>query len=62
MENRITDTVSDDERVILIPRLINRYFWLIDHFIIANEPRTKIEEVLRKIRSIDESIYEQYIN
>jgi tetratricopeptide (TPR) repeat protein len=62
LENRITDTDSENERAVLIPRLINRYFWLIDHNIITNEPREKVEEVLRKIRVIDESVYEQYIN
>lgn len=62
LENRITETKSDEERSVLIPRLINRYFWLIDHYIIISEPRDKVEEVLRKIRSIDESVYEQYIN
>ncbi len=62
LENRITDTNSEDERSVLVPRLINRYFWLIDHYIITNEPRDKVEEVLRKIHIIDESVYEQYIN
>ncbi len=62
LENRITDTNSDDERSILVPRLINRYFWLIDHYIITSETRDKVEEVLRKIHVIDESVYEQYIN
>jgi tetratricopeptide (TPR) repeat protein len=62
LENRITDTDSQDERFVLVPRLLNRYFWLIDHYIIINEPRDKVEEVLRKIHVIDESVYEQYIN
>ena len=62
LENRITDTDSQEERSVLVPRLLNRYFWLIDHYIIINEPRVKVEEVLRKIHIIDESVYEQYIN
>jgi len=62
LENRITDTDSQEERSVLVPRLLNRYFWLIDHYIIINEPRDKVEEVLRKIHIIDESVYEQYIN
>ncbi len=62
LENRITDTDSDDERAVLVPRLINRYFWIIDHYIITSETRDKVEEVLRKIRVIDESVYDQYIN
>jgi tetratricopeptide (TPR) repeat protein len=44
----------------LTPRLINRYFWLIDHYIAAKEDRAKIDEVLLKIRLLDQSIYKQY--
>ncbi len=62
LENRITDTDLEDERAILVPRLINHYFWLIDHYVITGETREKVEEVLRKINAIDESVYEQYIN
>ncbi len=62
LENRIKETESRDERDILIPRLINRYFWLIDHYIITKDSREKIEDVLRKIHAIDDSVYEQYIN
>ncbi len=62
LENRITDTDLEEEQAILIPRLINRYFWLIDHYVITGETREKVEEVLRKIHAIDESVYEQYIN
>lgn len=62
LENRITDTDSDEERLMLVPGLINRYFWLIDHYVITGETRDKVEEVLRKIRVLDESVYEQYIN
>jgi len=44
----------------LAPRLINRYFWLIDHYIAAKEDRAKIDEVLLKVRLLDQSIYKQY--
>ncbi len=46
----------------VIPRLLYRYFWLIDHYINSGEPREKIDEVLLKIRNLDESIYTQYNN
>ena len=46
---------------LLVPRLINRYFWLIDHYLNTGEDRSKIDEVLLKLRSIDPKIYEQYI-
>jgi tetratricopeptide (TPR) repeat protein len=50
-----------DEKSTLVPRLINRYFWIIDHYIAAKEDRAKIDEVLLKVRLLDQSIYKQYI-
>jgi tetratricopeptide (TPR) repeat protein len=49
-----------DDRATLVPRLINRYFWLIDHYIAAKEDRARIDEVLLKIRLLDQSVYKQY--
>ena len=46
----------------LVPRIINQYFWLIDHYVSSGEDREKIEEILRKIESIDPNIYKEYIN
>ncbi len=46
----------------LVPRLINRYFWLIDHYISTKEDRKTIDEVLMNIRLLSPSIYRQYIN
>ncbi len=46
---------------LLVPRLINRYFWLIDHYLSTGEDRSKIDEVLLKLRSIDPKTYEHYI-
>jgi tetratricopeptide (TPR) repeat protein len=51
---------SGDDRSALVPRLINRYFWLIDHYIAAKEDRARIDEVLLKVRLLDQSIYKQY--
>ena len=44
------------------PRLINRYFWLIDHLVSSREDRSKIEEVLLKLRGLNGRIYKQYTN
>jgi tetratricopeptide (TPR) repeat protein len=44
----------------LVPRLINRYFWLIDHFLAAGESRGKIEEVLSRIKELDPIVYRDY--
>lgn len=49
-----------EERALLVPRLINRYFWLIDHCIAARDDRAKIDEILLKVRLLDPSIYKQY--
>jgi hypothetical protein len=49
-----------EDRATLVPRLINRYFWIIDYYIAAKEDRARIDEVLLKIRLLDQSIYKQY--
>jgi tetratricopeptide (TPR) repeat protein len=46
---------------LLIPRLINRYFWLIDHYENVQEDPRLIEETLLKIKIVDPVIYEQYM-
>lgn len=46
----------------LVPRLINKYFWLVEHYIHTRENRNKIEEILEKIRDLSPEIYEEYIN
>ena len=45
----------------LKPRLINRYFWLIDHYDNKKEDRSIIEEILLKIKVADPEIYGRYI-
>ena len=47
-------------RSILVPRLINRYFWLIDHYVSAGESRQRIDEVLAKIRALDPQVHRAY--
>jgi len=47
--------------VLLKPRLINRYFWLIDYYENKREDPDLIEEVLLKIKVTDPEIYERYI-
>ncbi len=50
---------TGDARLIK-PRLINRYFWLIDHYVAVKETQGKIDEVKIKIRSVDADVYRQY--
>ncbi len=46
----------------LVPKLINRYFWLIDHYQISNEEQSKIDEILEKIKSLNPTIFKEYTN
>jgi tetratricopeptide (TPR) repeat protein len=59
LENELKE--NQEARGMLVPRLINRYFWLIDYCMTAKEDRAKIEEILLKIRLLDVSVYKQYI-
>jgi tetratricopeptide (TPR) repeat protein len=45
---------------LLKPRLINRYFWLIDHYENTRDDPGLVEDTMRKIKIIDKSIYEWY--
>jgi tetratricopeptide (TPR) repeat protein len=45
---------------VLAPRLINRYMWLIDHYMATGEPRERIDEVLARIREIDPAVHAEY--
>jgi tetratricopeptide (TPR) repeat protein len=58
LKNELQETKA--EMSILLPRLINRYFWLIDHYLMIKEDRSRIEEVLLNIRVLDSGIYEMY--
>ncbi len=42
------------------PRLLNLYFWLIDHYVTSKESSKKIEETMLSMRILDEKIYEMY--
>jgi tetratricopeptide (TPR) repeat protein len=48
------------QAAVLKPRLINRYFWLIDYYENKGEDKELIDEVLLKIKMTDSEIYEQY--
>lgn len=58
LENELKDVGSEPE--ILIPRLINHYFWLIDHYITVHEDRSKINEILLKIKLLDSDVFDRY--
>jgi len=44
------------------PRLLNRYFWLIDHCEHNRDTSGTMDETMLKIKFIDSAVYEQYRN
>ncbi len=52
---------SSAKKTWLIPRLLNCYFWLIDHYINVDADKGTIDKVLLKIKLHDENIYTAYI-
>ena len=45
----------------LLARLLNRYFWLIEHYRCTREGPSKIADVLRRIKTVDADIHQQYV-
>ena len=60
-ENRLEEQQGETGPEVM-PRLLNYYFRLIDHYICVNEERGKIEEILRKIKRLNNEIFMEYIN
>ncbi len=58
LETELKEASSEPE--LLIPKLINRYFWLIDHYTMSGDDRSKINELLLKIKLLDTDIHEKY--
>lgn len=57
-----TELASDgSRRAVLLPRLINRYFWLADCYMSRREPKERIDELLLKIKLLDPNVYKLYI-
>lgn len=48
-------------RAVLLPRLINKYFWLIDHYVSVKEEKARIDEILLKIKLMDAAVYKLYV-
>lgn len=57
LKNELQDS---SDKTLLLPRLINHYFWLIDHFLCINKDWESIEEILLNIKLLHSGIYEQY--
>ncbi|HOT63025.1 MAG TPA: hypothetical protein PLU93_09195 [Treponemataceae bacterium] len=59
LENEVRDG-DPSRRDVLAPKLINHYFWLIDHYVNVNDDRARIHEVLLKIKLLDPDVYKRY--
>lgn len=59
LESRLSS--NDSERELVIPRLINRYLWLIDYYT-ARKNRIGTEETYRKIRDLNPDLYAIFTN
>lgn len=60
LENELKDPGAD--KSIIVPRLVYRYFWLIDHYVSSGEDRTRIEETLLKIQLLDPDVHKLYMS
>lgn len=52
----------EDAQAALIPRLIYRYFWLIEHYRAAGDDAAKVEEVLRRVKVLDAGVHQRYVS
>lgn len=59
LENEIRES-PPETAAMLVPRLINRYFWLIDHYVNVHDDQARINEVLLKIKLLDAEVYNRY--
>lgn len=59
LKNELQDI---EEKSLLMPKLINHYFWLIDHYLCINKDWETVEEILLNIKLLHIGIYEQYTN
>lgn len=59
MENENKDPCCNTD--ILVPKLLNSYFWLIDHYVLTHESMNKVNEILLKIKLLDSNVYDAYV-
>jgi tetratricopeptide (TPR) repeat protein len=62
LENEVRGKSGSLGEGLLIPRLINRYLWLIDHYEHVKADPALIEETMLKIKIVDPAVYERYRN
>jgi len=57
-ENEIKDANSDEK--LLVPKIINMYFWLIDYYARTDDSNNNIQRCLLKIQALDVGVYKMY--
>lgn len=62
LENELRGKSGSLGEGLLVPRLINRYVWLIDHYEHIKADPALIEETMLKIKIVDPAVYERYRN
>jgi len=60
LENEIRENPS--RAPALRPRLLNRYFWVLDNYKAMDADEAKIQKLLQKIQVLDKDIYKQYLS
>ncbi|MDR1785275.1 MAG: hypothetical protein LBR23_02245 [Spirochaetaceae bacterium] len=58
LENELKE--AEPPRELAVPKLINHYFWLIDHLAASHAERSRIEQTLLKIKLLDPEVHKQY--
>lgn len=58
LENELRENPTEAEA--LKPRLLNRYFWMLDHYRGIGAEDARVDRILLKIRGLDEEIFRQY--
>ncbi len=59
LESEYKDPACNSE--VLVPQMLNNYFWLIDHYVLRKESVNKINEILLKIKILDSSVYNSFV-
>ena len=63
LENEVRGKAGTEAgTALLVPRLINRYLWLIDHYENSGADPALVEETMLKIKLADRAVYERYRN
>ncbi|MCE5256291.1 MAG: tetratricopeptide repeat protein [Spirochaetaceae bacterium] len=60
LENELRENPS--RAATLRPRLLNRYFWVLDNCKAMNADPSRIQKTLQKIQVLDKDIYKQYLS